>query len=172
MVPFFIISFKCISILIHCSGGLFFIIKGIIFFAKIILNDMNFGAKQYYIFPVCSIIHAKCPCNSFGISNRLLIRCIYRRKPFCQKMLSVIQTRDHTGQQPESESESGALLHKRLYSFSIAVSIFTVILLFFILFSRKKSCEHLVLTTFLMDQSLFYKIYKTLRRRNFYHRSK
>ena len=47
-----------------------------------------------------------------------------------------------------------------------------VILLFFILFSRKKSCEHLVLTTFLMDQSLFYKIYKTLRRRNFYHRSK
>lgn len=84
-VPIAIISHKCLPILEHGLGGLLGVVKGVVFFAQVILDDANLRAQGTQRFAVLGVVHTQRPGNALCHADNILIGRIDRGQPLGQQ---------------------------------------------------------------------------------------
>ena len=71
-----IITHKGLTVLEHCLGGLLGVIEGVVFFAKIILNDTDLRTQGTQRLTVLGIVHTHCTGNALSLNNSIIVRCV------------------------------------------------------------------------------------------------
>ena len=80
-----IIPHESLTVLEHRLRGLLGVIEGVVFFAKIILNDADLRTQGTQRLAVLGIVHTHCTSNTLCLTNSIIIGCINRRQPLGQQ---------------------------------------------------------------------------------------